>query len=82
MDKMQEDGEISFEQSGGMILTVNGKGTAGREFWGLYTSATDFANSGWGSVVVDGVTYDSATLGYESLPALEGETYIWKISTW
>ena len=82
MDKMQAEGKIAFEESGGMILSVDGKVPTGNEFWGLYTSATDYANGGWGSAEVDDVTYDSAILGYASLPAIEGELYIWKISTW
>ena len=82
MEKMQADGEISFEQSGGMILSVNGKGTQGNSFWCLYTSDADFANSAWGSTELDGVTYDSATFGYERLPVFEGELYIWQIATW
>ncbi|MBQ8427695.1 MAG: hypothetical protein IJX18_00405, partial [Clostridia bacterium] len=38
MDKMESEGKISFEESGGMILSVNGRGVSDNEFWGLYTS--------------------------------------------
>ena len=82
MRVMQSNGELTFTDDGtGMITGINGYAPTGNEFWALYTSCADYVMSGYG-IVYDGVTYDSATLGYASLPAIVGETYIWKISTW
>ena len=82
MDKLQAEGKLSFVDQGGMITEINGHAVTGNEFWALYTSLEDYANTDWGTTSYKGITYASAMLGYASLPAEVGAVYVWEISVW
>ena len=43
----------------------------------LYTDDAENSNDAWGTVVYEGKTYASATLGAESLVIAEDCVYIW-----
>ena len=84
MTQMKEDGELTFTDVGGMITEINGSvpDSDAHEFLALYTSLDGYTFAAYGTIVVDGVTYESSIVGYEALPAVVGETYIWGVSTW
>ena len=67
----------SFEIADGMITIINGKKASGTIYWMLFTDDAEYSNEQWGTVVVNGVTYYSATMGAESLPVKAGATYVW-----
>ena len=84
MTQMKEEGELTFTDVGGMITEINGyvPNSDAHEFLALYTSLDGYTFAAYGTIVVDGVTYESSIVGYETLPAIVGETYIWGVSTW
>ena len=84
MTQMKEDGELTFTDVGGMITEINGyvPDSDAHEFLALYTSLDGYTFAAYGTIVVDGVTYESSIVGYDILPAVVGETYIWGVSTW
>ena len=71
----------SFTFEGGMLTEINNMKASGSTYWMLYTDDAEFSNADWGVVVVDEVTYYSATLGAESLVVKGGCTYIWQAQT-
>ena len=79
MDKLKEKGELTFEINGGMISSINGIANPSdwSSCWMLYTSDTENASTGWGTIVYKENTYGSATLGAESLKIKDGCLYIW-----
>lgn len=77
MEKLSTEGQITYTLSGGMLTELNGKANGGNNYWMLYTSDAEFANTSWGTVDYDGKTYASAVFGAETLPVKEGNTYIW-----
>ena len=78
MQTLQADGELTFTESGGMIMSVNGKENAAdwSACWMLYTSDEEMSNAEWGVVEYDGKSYASAILGAEGLTVAVGEYYI------
>ena len=84
MEQMQEDGKIAYTDVGGMITEMGGYApdSDAHEFFALYTSLEGVTSAAYGTMEVGGVTYESAILGYGSLPAVVGEVYIWAIATW
>ena len=84
MLQMQADGKLAFTDEGGMITNINGytPDSAAHEFFALYTSCEGYTSASYGTIVIEGTTYESAILGYASLPAVVGEIYIWAIATW
>ena len=79
MYAMEEEGEIEFSLSNGMITAINGTENAAtyNPCWMLYTSDTEYSNGAWGSYEHEGQTLFSATLGASELPAKSGEIYVW-----
>ena len=80
MKLLQEQGEISYQISGGMVTEINGKANAA-DFsgcWMLYTSDKEMSNAEWGTVEYNGETIASAILGAEALMVTKGEIYIWE----
>ena len=81
IDAMVEEGDFTYEEDGsGLITTINGYTATGSEYWGLYASDNDYANTEWGTADYNGTTYGSAMFGYTTLPVVEGGVYIWKIT--
>ena len=78
MNYLKDQGELTFEISGGMISSIEGKENPldYSSCWMLYTSDKETSNTEWGAIEYDGKTYDSAILGAESLPVSVGEYYI------
>ena len=78
MNYLQDEGKLTFEFSGGMIVSVEGKTNASdwSACWMLYTSDKEMSNTEWGVVEYDGKSYASAILGAESLTVAVGEYYI------
>ena len=87
MEKLKNNGDIIYEESQGMITSINGKAgetisaTEGYS-WFLYTSDEEFSLTEWGTVEYDGKTYGSAAMGASSLNVKAGEYYIWYLSKW
>ncbi len=82
MEKMQADGKLTFAQEGGMLTGINGYTPATGEYWFIYTSCADYANTAYGEYEYEGTKYGSSTLGYQELPAVEGAIYIFNASVW
>ena len=82
LDYMQSinGGEIlkSYVIENGMVTCINGMKASGSIYWFLFTDDVENSNSDWGSVTVEGITYNSASLGAELLIVKSGCTYIWQ----
>ena len=78
MNYLQDEGKLTFEFSGGMVVSVEGKTNASdwSACWMLYTSDKEMSNTEWGVVEYDEKSYASAILGAESLTVAVGEYYI------
>ena len=83
MNYLQDEGELTFEISGGMLSSIEGKANPSdwSACWMLYTSDTELSNMEWGTTKYDGKTYGSAIVGVESLQVAVGEFYIWSYDT-
>ena len=77
MTALQEEGELSFTVTGGMVTAINGKSNTASDFWMLYTSDTEMSNTEWGTVDYEGERYASAVLGADALTVVDGGLYIW-----
>ncbi|MBQ8290956.1 MAG: hypothetical protein IJX88_00395 [Clostridia bacterium] len=81
MAYLQDKEALTFTTDGaGMVSGINGQ-TNPADFsccWMLYTSDTELSNAAWGTVSVDGVTYQSAAFGAEALPVADGTYYVWQ----
>ena len=81
MDYLVQEGQLEYEISDGMIVSIDGKTGGTNQYWMLYTSDTANANDTWGTCEYDGRTYGSATLGAEELVVKDGCVYIWYLQT-
>lgn len=81
MNYLQSEGEFTFVISGGMVTSFNGVSGASNQYWILYTDDTNNSSSDMGTITVGGKTYNSASLGAETLIAVDGCTYIWRLMT-
>lgn len=81
MDYLVQEGQLEYEISDGMIVSIDGKTGGTNQYWMLYTSDTANANDDWGTCEYDGRTYGSATLGAEELVVKDGCVYIWYLQT-
>ena len=83
MNLLKEAKVLDFGIKDGMVNSINGKENPAdwSACWMLYTNDTEFANTEWGTVIVDGVIYPSAVLGAESLPIKDGKVYVWEYKT-
>ncbi len=79
MNELVQKGELTCTISDGMITSINGIENPAdfSSCWMLYTSDTENANSGWGTVEYEGVEYGSAISGAEVLKIKPGQLYIW-----
>ena len=79
MNKAKEEGELTFELSGGMLVSMEGYANDAdfNPCWMLYTSDEELSNTEWGTVIMGERTLGSAILGAEALPIEEGESYVW-----
>ncbi len=76
MDRLQAEGEFTFEVQDGMITSINGKSGNTNEYWMLYTDDAENANTAWGTYEYNNETFGSAIWGVEGLKIKEGCTYI------
>ena len=83
MNFLKEAGELTFELTGGMVSSIEGKANPvdWSACWMLYTSDAEMSNTEWGTVSYEGNTYGSAILGAEGLTVSAGEYYIWSYDT-
>ena len=79
MRGLQTNGALSFQESGGMVMSINGKENAAdwSACWMLYTSDKELANKEWGEVEYNGEKLGSAIVGAGELPVMEGAVYVW-----
>ena len=79
MNYLKSQNELNFTITNGMVDSFNGVKNTGdfSKCWMLYTDDADYSNQAWGSINIDGVTYNSAVLGANDLPITQGKTYIW-----
>lgn len=79
MEYLKNEGELTFELTGGMVSSIEGKANPAdwSACWMLYTSDAEMANTEWGTITYDSNVYGSAILGAESLSVSVGEYYIW-----
>ena len=83
MNYLKEEGQLTFELTGGMISSIEGKANPAdwSACWMLYTSDTEMSNAEWGTITYEEKTYGSAILGAEGLKVSAGEYYIWSYDT-
>ncbi|MBR2988466.1 MAG: hypothetical protein IKC64_01935, partial [Clostridia bacterium] len=81
MNYLQTEGKFTFTFEGGMVKSMNGVSGASNQYWMLYTDDENNSDSSFGTITVDGKTYSSASWGAESLPAVDGKTYVWRLCT-
>ena len=77
MEELQEEGELSFTVSDGMITELNGTKQTPSSYWMLYTSDRENANEQWGTCEYEGEVLGSATLGAGELAVKAGCVYLW-----
>ncbi len=80
MERAKIDGDLTYEISGGMITSIEGKANAA-DFsvcWMLYTSDVEMSNTAWGTIQVGEKTLGSAIVGAEALPIVVGAYYVWE----
>ena len=83
MNYLKEEGQLTFEFTGGMISSIEGKANPAdwSACWMLYTSDTEMSNAEWDTITYEENTYGSAILGAEGLTVSAGEYYIWSYDT-
>ncbi len=83
MTYLKDEGELTFELTGGMVSSIEGKANPAdwSACWMLYTSDTEMSNAEWGTITYDGNTYGSAILGAEGLEVSVGAYYVWSYDT-
>ncbi len=79
MNYLSGKGELEYEISNGMVISLEGISGKSNEYWMLYTNDAELSNEDWGTCVYEGVTYGSAIFGAESLIIKDGFTYIWSL---
>ena len=79
MQLAKDCGEWTYEVSGGLVTSIEGKENAAdfSSCWMLFTSDAEMANTEWGTITLGEQTLGSAILGAEALTVLEGATYVW-----
>ena len=79
MTYLKNEGELTFELSGGMVSSIEGTVNPAdwSACWMLYTSDEEMSNTEWGTIAYDGNTYGSAILGAEGLQISAGQYYVW-----
>lgn len=77
MEGLQENKELTFTISNGMVTSINGISQTTNCYWMLYTSDSENANTAWGTYVYEGNELGSAIYGADSLTVKEGCVYVW-----
>lgn len=79
MKLAQTEEKLTFTESNGMIMSINGKENAAdwSASWMLYTSDKEMSTTEYGTYEYEGQTLCSATLGAGALPVVDGEIYVW-----
>ena len=79
MEQLKEKGELEFDISDGMIVSINGIENPAdySSCWMLYTSDEELSNAAWGTVEYEGKLYGSAVSGAETLKIKPDQLYIW-----
>lgn len=79
MTLAQTEGKLTFTESNGMIMSLNGKENAAdwSYCWMLYTSDEEMSTTAYGAYEYEGQTLGSANLGAGALPVIAGEIYVW-----
>ena len=79
MTWLQEQGQLSFTITEGMITGINGKNNPAdySACWMVYTSDEDLSNTSWGTFEYQGAILGSAAAGANELPVSVGEYYVW-----
>ncbi len=79
MKLAQTEGKLTFTESNGMIMSINGKeNTADWSYcWMLYTSDEEMSTTAYGTYEYEGQTLGGANLGAGALPVVDGEIYVW-----
>ena len=81
MEELQEEGELSFTVSDGMITELNGTKQTLSSYWMLYTNDQENANEQWGTHEYEGEVLGSATLGAGELAVKAGRVYLWSFES-
>ena len=81
MEELQEEGELSFTVSDGMVTELNGTKQTLSSYWMLYTSDRENANKQWGTCEHEGEVLGSATLGAGELAVKAGCVYLWSFES-
>ena len=81
MEELQEEGELSFTVSDGMITELNGTKQTPSSYWMLYTNDQENANEQWGTHEYEGEVLGSATLGAGELAVKAGCVYLWSFES-
>ena len=83
MTYLKDKGELTFELTGGMVSSIEGKANPAdwSACWMLYTSDAEMSNTEWGTITYEGNMYGSAILGAESLTVSVGQYYVWSYDT-
>lgn len=83
MTYLKDEGELTFELTGGMVSSIEGKANPAdwSACWMIYTSDTEMSNAKWGTINYDGNVYASAIVGAEELQVSSGEYYVWSYDT-
>lgn len=79
MEQAKTDGKLTFEVSGTMVVSLNGKAndTDYNPCWMLYSSDEAMTNAEWGTCTYEGKTLGSTILGADALTVKEGKAYVW-----
>lgn len=79
MQKLANENQLTYSVKNGMIEQINNIENSDSEgyYWMLYTDDVEHKNSAWGKIILNEKTYESSTLGAESLPVKKGCTYVW-----
>ena len=74
MNYLKDQGELTFEISGGMISSIEGKENPldYSSCWMLYTSDKEMSNTEWGTIEYDGKTYTGRSVTVRITHILEG----------
>ena len=81
MEELQEEGELSFTVSDGMITELNGTKQTPSSYWMLYTNDRENVNEQWGTCEYEGEVLGSATLGAGELAVKAGCVYLWSFES-
>ena len=79
MKLAQTEEKLTFTESNGMIMSINGKENAAdwSASWMLYTSDKEMSTTEYGTYEYEGQTLGGATLGAGALPVVDREIYVW-----